>query len=402
MTAERSDRGARGPSATAGARGPLVLSGVSKRFGDFQALDALDVTLDPGESLVLLGPSGCGKTTTLRLIAGFERPNGGTIELDGRQLAGPGAFVPPEQRNMAVVFQSYALWPHMTVAENVGFGPRLHARKRAVAPQVRDALASVQLPDLGHRYPHELSGGQQQRVALARALITRPRVLLLDEPLSNLDTQLREEMRIEIRRLHRELDQTMVYVTHDQAEALSLADRVAVMRHGVIEQLGPPRDLYRRPRNGFVARALGATSVITGELHAVHGDGTGDVTVLGNLVRMPVPRNARRGGIDVSLRPGGIHPGAPGRHAVAAVTEAMFLGETTDYSLRCIASGETLRATVAGPAALQPGDEVSIEVGAGSACALEQGSTATAHDPVGDLDPTLNDLQSSTLTRRPA
>lgn len=207
---------------------------VTKSYGSVHAVDNVSMAVDEGETLVLLGPSGCGKTTCLRLLAGFEQPDAGEISLDGATLASGRSSVPPERRGMGVVFQSYALWPHLTVFDNVAFGPSVARTdkpdKNAIRERVDEALRLVRLRDHADRYPHQLSGGQQQRVALARALVVRPRVLLLDEPLSNLDTRLREEMRFEIRRLQRLLGVTMLYVTHDQAEALSLAERIIVMK----------------------------------------------------------------------------------------------------------------------------------------------------------------------------
>jgi iron(III) transport system ATP-binding protein len=279
----------------------LVLSQLTKRFGDATAVDGIDLSIDDGEAVVLLGPSGCGKTTCLRMIAGFERPDHGEIRLGDRTLAGPGTFVPPERRRMSVVFQSYALWPHMTVDQNVGYGPTTaKVGKAEVRRRVAEALAMVQLPGMGERYVHQLSGGQQQRVALARALVNDPALLLLDEPLSNLDTRLREELRAEVKRIQRSLGVSMLYVTHDQAEALSLADRLVVMNAGAIAQLGGPEEVYRRPRNSYVARALGATNIL-----AATGSpaGRGHLRVLGNVD--VATRHEVRGGTDVavSIRP---------------------------------------------------------------------------------------------------
>jgi len=214
----------------------LELRDVTKTFSGVRAVDHLDLTVEDGETVVLLGPSGCGKTTCLRMVAGFERPDSGVILHGGRTLASPKSFVPPEKRSMAVVFQSYALWPHMSVYDNVAYGPTVAKDgKDEIRRRVGEVLELVQLGSHADRFPHQLSGGQQQRVALARALVTRPSLLLLDEPLSNLDTRLREEMRGEIKHIRELLDVTMVYVTHDQAEALSLADRLVVMNAGRIE-----------------------------------------------------------------------------------------------------------------------------------------------------------------------
>jgi putative spermidine/putrescine transport system ATP-binding protein len=236
---------------------------VSRRFGSVTAVDAVNLTIAPGEFFALLGPSGSGKTTCLRLIAGFEQPSSGHVLLDGADVTG----VPPYERNVNTVFQDYALFPHMSVAENVAYGLRVRGvaseerRKRAA-----EMLALVQLEGMAERSPLQLSGGQKQRVALARALINHPAVLLLDEPLGALDLKLREAMQIELKNLQRKLKITFVYVTHDQGEALSMADRVAVFDRGRIEQLDTPRGLYMRPRTAFVARFVGGANVVEGEL----------------------------------------------------------------------------------------------------------------------------------------
>ena len=236
---------------------------VARQFGAVRAVDNVSLSIAPGEFFALLGPSGSGKTTCLRLIAGFEQPTSGHVLLDGADVT----QVPPYERNVNTVFQDYALFPHMSVAENVAYGLRV----RGVAPEERrqraqEMLALVQLEGLGERSPAQLSGGQKQRVALARALINHPAVLLLDEPLGALDLKLREAMQIELKNLQRRLEITFVYVTHDQGEALSMADRVAVFDRGRIEQLDTPRGLYMRPRTRFVARFVGGANVIEGEL----------------------------------------------------------------------------------------------------------------------------------------
>ena len=249
------------------AHGPprLALRGLTCLFGATVAVDGLTLELARGEFVSLLGPSGCGKTTTLRMIAGFIPPSAGTVELDGQVVSQPGRCVPPERRGMSMIFQSYAVWPNMTVAENVAFGLRLRRLPEAELRQrVGAMLETVHLDGLAERYPAELSGGQQQRVALARAVVVQPAVLLLDEPLSNLDANLREEMRFEIRRLHEEFKTTTVYVTHDQAEAMVTSDRIAVMHRGRIEQVDAPVTLYGRPRTRFVAGFIGRTNFLTG------------------------------------------------------------------------------------------------------------------------------------------
>jgi putative spermidine/putrescine transport system ATP-binding protein len=238
----------------------LRLAGITKRYGAVTAVDGVDLEVRDGEFLTLLGPSGCGKTTTLGLIAGFFPPSAGEIYLKGRPVAG----LPPFKRDIGVVFQDYALFPHMTAGENVAFGLRMRNVERAeMDARVKEALDLVQLRGLGERRPLELSGGQRQRVALARALVIRPAVLLLDEPLSNLDLKLREEMRVEIAGLQRRLGITTVFVTHDQGEALVMSDRIAVMNAGRIEQLGRPAEIYERPATRFVAQFIGRMNFFT-------------------------------------------------------------------------------------------------------------------------------------------
>jgi len=241
----------------------LELVNLTKRYGDLVSVDAITLSVDKGEFVCLLGPSGCGKTTTLRMIAGFLEPDAGEIRVGAKVVSAPGAVIPPERRNMGMIFQSYAVWPHMTVHQNVAYGLKM----KKVSPAERNArtdalLKATRLAELAGRYPSELSGGQQQRVALARALAPSPDILLLDEPLSNLDANLRGDMRFEIRRLHDEFRTTSIYVTHDQVEAMTMADRIVVMNAGRIEQIGTPEEVYDRPRSRFVARFIGASNVI--------------------------------------------------------------------------------------------------------------------------------------------
>src|SRR5512145_1716049 len=242
----------------------IVIKTLTKRYGDVAAVESLSLDVEPGELVSLLGPSGCGKTTTLRLVAGFLRPEIGEIWVGERCLSSPAAVVPPERRRMAMIFQSYALWPHMTVAQNVAYGLRFKSgvSKADRDRRVGEMLRIVQLAGFESRYPGELSGGQQQRVAVARALVVEPEILLLDEPLSNLDASLREEMRFEIRRLHERFGITTLYVTHDQAEAMVISDRVAVLRGGRVVQVGPPVELFERPRTRFVAEFIGKTNLV--------------------------------------------------------------------------------------------------------------------------------------------
>lgn len=261
----------------------LELIGLTKRFGDFTAVDNMNLQAADGEMIALLGGSGCGKTTTLRMIAGFAEPSEGRILVDGEDVA----KIPPYRRNIGIFFQNYALFPHMTVYENVAFGLKLQKLKKAeIAQRVRDILALVKLNGLDDRYPKALSGGQQQRVALARALVTRPHILLLDEPLSNLDAKLRIEMQVEIKRIQKELGITTIIVTHDHEEAVSLADRVIVMNEGKILQIGSPNEIFERPCSAFVADFMGFSTFIHGTL----GPETGEkrpVACSGKLLYVP-------------------------------------------------------------------------------------------------------------------
>jgi iron(III) transport system ATP-binding protein len=312
----------------------LALRGIEKRYGDTVAVHDFNLELRSGELVSLLGPSGCGKTTTLRMIAGFSDPSAGTIEMDGKVISSPAGSVPPERRQMSMIFQSYAVWPNMTVEENVAFGLKLRKLPAdEVARRTRDILAVVQMGHLAGRYPAELSGGQQQRVALARALVIQPAVLLLDEPLSNLDANLREEMRFEIRRLHDEFRITTVYVTHDQGEAMVTSDRIAVMSQGRIEQIDAPHTLYTKPKTRFVAGFIGRTNFIEGTCNGT------DVV----FDRFAVPRAALEGGaaltgtVTFSVRPQSLRlartaPDAGGQPSVPVeIVERAYLGESWTY-----------------------------------------------------------------------
>src|SRR6266550_9155237 len=247
----------------------LELVNVVKRFASEgeAVIRGLSTSVADGQMLVLLGPSGCGKTTTLQLVAGLLHPDDGSIIIDGKAVAGPGWGLPPERRNLGMVFQSYAVWPHKTVFENVAYGLELRSVAREeLRRKVQQALDLVHLGDLAARYPSEISGGQQQRVALARAIVVNPSLLLLDEPLSNLDATLREQMRIELKLLQRQLGLASIYVTHDQAEAMVLADHLVVMRNGIIEQEGSAEDVFVRPRSSFIASFLGVTNLLKGRV----------------------------------------------------------------------------------------------------------------------------------------
>jgi ABC-type Fe3+/spermidine/putrescine transport system ATPase subunit len=344
----------------------LVLRNLSRTFGGAKVVDGVNLTLRDGELVSLLGPSGCGKTTTLRMIAGFLSPSEGTIELDGRVISSPQSSLPPEKRQMSMIFQSYAIWPNMTVAQNVGFGLKLQKVPAQEAKRrVGEILEVVQLGALADRYPAELSGGQQQRVALARAIVVKPAVLLLDEPLSNLDANLREEMRFEIRRLHDEFQMTMVYVTHDQAEAMVTSDRIAVMNKGCIEQLDAPFELYRHPKTRFVAGFIGRTNFLTGQRR----DGGID---FGGFV---VPAHSLAAGgelpqqVQVSIRPQSIQllrekpQAAPQRCCIAgSIQRRAYLGESWDYHISVAPAVEPIRVTARPGDVFEVGQQVFAEI----------------------------------------
>src|SRR5436309_3216925 len=265
----------------------IALRSVSKRFGDAAAVDRASLEIGDGELFTLLGPSGCGKTTLLRLIAGFYRPDGGEVWFGERRVDG----LAPHARNIGMVLQNYALWPHMTVASNITYGLKLRKRPAPeIARRLDDGLRKVNLAGLRDRYPGQLSGGQQQRVALARALVLNPDILLLDEPLSNLDAKIRVQVRAEIRTLQRELGITTIYVTHDQEEALSLSDRVAVMRDGRVLQVAAPKELYERPLTRFVADFVGTNNFIAGVCREIAADRVSADTAIGTVRGSPTPR----------------------------------------------------------------------------------------------------------------
>ena len=341
----------------------LVLKNVARRYGAFEAVADFSLALAPGEFVSLLGPSGCGKTTTLRMIAGFAPPSDGTIEMDGQVISSAASVVPPEKRRMSMIFQSYAIWPNMTVGENVGFGLQVRRMSRSEIDRKVDAILDVvQMRGLKGRYPAELSGGQQQRVALARAIVVEPEVLLLDEPLSNLDANLREEMRFEIRRLHDEFKITTVYVTHDQSEAMVTSDRIVVMNKGRIEQVDAPHVLYARPRSRFVAGFIGRTNFVEGKLSGgeVGFDGFSGPAGRFERAEAGVP-------LVYSLRPQAIAltAGKPtgDRLAVEAeITGRSYLGEYWDYLARPIGAARPLRVSTAPDAVFEIGGRVWLEI----------------------------------------
>ncbi|MGQ0549960.1 MAG: ABC transporter ATP-binding protein [Armatimonadota bacterium] len=305
----------------------ITLRDLTKRFDSLVAVDRLSLSIREGELITLLGPSGCGKTTTLRMIGGFEAPDAGEISFGDRSVT----WLPPESRNIGIVFQNYALFPHMTVAENIAFGLEM---RREPSPRVRERvlaiLRKVQLAGLERRYAHQLSGGQQQRVALARALVVNPAVLLLDEPLANLDAKLREEMRFYIRHLQREFAITTIYVTHDQSEAMVLADRIALMKDGRLQQLGSAEDIYRRPSNAWVAEFIGLSNFIRG---TVAGRQDGALAVRTAAGTFSCTGEAA-GDVMICVRPESLHFGGQHPNRLSAVVrERVFLGNLLDYQV---------------------------------------------------------------------
>jgi iron(III) transport system ATP-binding protein len=337
----------------------VILRGLTKRFGDQTALDGVSLEIQDGQLVSLLGPSGCGKTTALRLVAGFIEPTSGEVVLGDRVVSSPGRALPPEQRNVSMVFQTHALWPHMTVAENIAYGLRVRKLDRAdIARKVSAILATTRLGPFAERYPTELSGGQQQRVSLARALVVEPDTLLLDEPLSSLDANLREEMRFEVRRLHDAYRTTSLYVTHDQGEAMTTADRIAVMNGGRIEQIGTPEEVYDRPRSEFVARFLGGSNILRGKaLDATHVSfaGTpiecrGAALAPGAEVAVCVRQH------DIALSNHATRP-AVGNAVQCTVVRNVFLGGARDYLVEA-PDGTQLRITSAPGETFAPGASV--------------------------------------------
>ncbi|MDE0678024.1 MAG: ABC transporter ATP-binding protein [Acidimicrobiaceae bacterium] len=364
-------------------RGAVAFAAVTKRFGKAVAVDSIDLEVRPTEFLSLLGPSGCGKTTTLRMVSGFEQPTSGTIAISGAEVAG----VPPHRRRVNTVFQSYALFEHMTVADNVAFGLRVTgADKAARSARAGEALEMVQLSDFADRYPARLSGGQRQRVALARAIVNEPEVLLLDEPLSALDLKLRQAMRHELGRLHRELGLTFIFVTHDQEEAITMSDRIAVMAQGRIHQLGTPSEIYERPASRFVAGFIGETNLLEVTGAGRNGPTPTVKTLAGDLV--PVSESDREAAVPgrstaLAVRPQRVQVTADHQHpddAQAAVrgrmSELLFLGDSTRAAVE-LADGSqivALRYNEAGRQPfgdLRPGDAVTVSWRREAACLVD-------------------------------
>ena len=338
----------------------IVLRDVQKWFGNVSAVDRVTLEIGDGELFTLLGPSGCGKTTLLRMIAGFSPVDGGEIRFGERRVDG----LPPYERNIGMVFQNYALWPHMTVAENVTYGLKLRKLSGAeIARRLDDGLRKVNLAGLGGRYPGQLSGGQQQRVALARALVLNPDMLLLDEPLSNLDAKIRVQVRAEIRTLQRELGITTVYVTHDQEEALSLSDRVAVMRDGRVLQVAAPKELYERPVTRFVADFVGTNNFIAGVCRGARGAEMLVDTALGPLRGRAASGVAANARCVLAVRPENLALGGDGDNAVdGTIVLASYLGSVLRYDV-ATAEGFILKADVRDPwhhVLLPPGQPVRL------------------------------------------
>ena len=344
---------------------PLRLDRLTKVFSDpagapVRAVDNVSLTVRAGEFVSLLGPSGCGKTTLLRLIAGFEAPTSGEVFLEGQRAT----HLPPNARDTAMVFQSYALFPHLDVFENVAFGLRVRGgAEEEIRGRVAEVLHLVGLESLGHRSPDQLSGGQQQRVALARAVITRPRVLLLDEPLSNLDAKLREQMRIELRRIQRELGITAIYVTHDQIEAMTLADRIAVLDQGRVQQVASPAELYARPSSEFVAEFVGKVNLLEGRVVEVR-DGWCRVALAGFEATVPSGRPPAVGTrVGVVVRPETVRVGREGALR-GVVHRATYLGSQVEYEVE--ANGMVLQAVGRSPleeGIFREGETVGLSIG---------------------------------------
>ncbi|HEY8584266.1 MAG TPA: ABC transporter ATP-binding protein [Capillimicrobium sp.] len=370
----------------------ITLANVTKRFGDTVAVDDVSLDIPSGAFFAMLGPSGCGKTTTLRMIGGFEDPTDGTITLAGQDVT----HVPPYKRDVNTVFQSYALFPHLTIEKNVGFGlAQKKVAKDEIRQRVGEALELVELSSQAQRKPSQLSGGQQQRVALARALVNRPRALLLDEPLGALDLKLRKQLQLELSRIQREVGITFVHVTHDQEEAMSMADTIAVMNHGRIEQLGTPTDLYERPRTAFVANFLGACNLMDGEVAARAGDLVELVTPDGARLRVPAEHvnasgaaagtRARVGVRPEKLRLAPAGTATEGNVLRGRVTDASFLGVMTHYVIRTEAGADlTVVAQNDGAVGLEsigPGREVDVSFRPDQCFVVDDAPAAAAAQP---------------------
>lgn len=345
----------------------IQLVNVTKAFGEVLAVDGVTLDISHGEIVCLLGPSGCGKTTTLRMIAGFDYPSSGEIVIDGRVVSSPTKLTPPEQRNLGMVFQNYAVWPHMTVFRNIAYPLRIkRCPRKEIRRRVEETIHLTGLDGLGKRYPEQLSGGQQQRVALARALIVEPVAMLLDEPLSNLDAKLREKMRFEIMDLHHRTEITVVYVTHDQAEAMVLSDRIVVMNEGKMEQMDAPMEIYRQPSTAFVADFIGLANFAGAHL-VESRDNQGTARLHGDAdVAIPcqAPRDLGESGADDGLlfvRPEDIKLVAIGAGMLnGTVKRRTFLGNQVDYRIE--AAGMEWRVESNPDVAFSEGEAVGLSI----------------------------------------
>ncbi|MBD1383410.1 ABC transporter ATP-binding protein [Metabacillus arenae] len=343
----------------------VKLDNVTKRFGKARGVENVDITIQPGEFFTFLGPSGCGKTTTLRMIAGFYFPSEGKVFFDNQDVT----TMPPNKRNIGMVFQNYALFPHMTVFENIAFGLEVRKMSKAeIRKKVERAQAMVRLEQYGERKINELSGGQQQRVALARALVIEPSILLLDEPLSNLDAKLREETRLEIKRIQLELGVTTIYVTHDQTEAMAMSDRIMVMNNGVIQQVGAPEEIYNKPVNHFVASFIGEANVIDAAVEQTEGEmvtvKTADGLYLKGAAANASPNVAYRMGetIKLSIRPETVAEGEGPNQFTAEVQFVEFTGVSINYIVKV---GETFFKVMIvnkGNKVLERGDQITLHI----------------------------------------
>jgi spermidine/putrescine transport system ATP-binding protein len=371
------------------ADGHIVLENVTKTFGEVTAVDAVSLTIGKGEFFSLLGPSGCGKTTTLRMIAGFEEPTSGRLLLEGEDVT----YVPAAKRNVNMVFQAYALFPHMTVWDNVAFGLKIKKVGRSETQQrVAEALKTVRLEGMDRRRPTQLSGGQQQRVALARALVNRPAALLLDEPLGALDLKLRKEMQLELKHLAVETRTTFVYVTHDQEEALTMSDRIAVMDRGLVEQVATPRELYERPATPFVAGFIGVSNII--HLRPDRRDNGHFVMELGEgeHVMAPAGRGTGNGPVLMTVRPEKVKfadVGDPQSRISATVTDVIYIGSMTQYLVE-LPTGDRLvvhrlNDDVRGRP-VQVGERVTLHWAAEHSFVIPQGEERPDADPGAEIE----------------
>ncbi len=363
----------------------IEIRDIGKRFGAFQALLGVNLTVAEREFITLIGPSGCGKTTMLRTLAGFLSPDRGTIHVEGHLFSSPQAVLPPERRRMGMVFQNYAVWPHMSVFDNVAFGLRIAKLGRsAIADRVARVLAAVGLEGLQHRHPGQLSGGQQQRVALARSLVVEPAILLLDEPLSNLDAKLRERMRTELKGLQRRTGITFIYVTHDQAEAMALSDRIVVFNKGRMQQVGTPRQVYERPANLFVADFMGLVNKLPGRLLEAHG-GEGRVRIGEQTLTARLSAGVNGGkAVTIAIRPEAIGLAAAGigngtNVLRGRLLESAFLGNIIDHQVDV--GGTVLRVQGDRRQGFETGAEVELSIAVSDCVAMR-----ASEDDEGDED----------------